>query len=98
MHRCQKGPSLAPQFMRLHARNKLWFRNTRNSSKHKNPEETEDVTASGSSKIVANSGVSMESVRMESKPCSKSATSLSRKNNPHILDAGESGLVVTPYL
>ena len=48
-------------------------------TKWRNPEETEDVMASGSSKDVSNSGVLMESVRMESKPCSKSATAWSRK-------------------
>ena len=41
----------------------------------RNPEETEeDVTASGSSREVSNSGVLSESVRMESKPWLKSAT------------------------
>ena len=40
----------------------------------RNPEETEKVMASGSSKEVSNSGVSRESVRMESKPSLKSAT------------------------
>ena len=45
----------------------------------RNQEETEDVMASASSKDVSNSGVSMESVRMESKPYSKSATAWSRK-------------------
>ena len=45
----------------------------------RNPEETEDLMASGSSKDVFNSGVSMESVRMESKSCSKSAMAWSRK-------------------
>ena len=45
----------------------------------RNPEETEDVMASGSSKDVSNSSVLRESVRMESKPCSKSATAWSRK-------------------
>ena len=48
-------------------------------AKQRNPEETEDVMASGSSKDVSNSGVLMESVRMESKSCSKSATAWSRK-------------------
>ena len=49
------------------------------SNESRNPEETEDVMASGSSRDVSNFGVSMESVRMESKPCSKSATAWSRK-------------------
>ena len=40
----------------------------------RNPEETEDVMASGPSKEVSNSSVSSESVRMESKLCLKSAT------------------------
>ena len=48
-------------------------------TKQRNPEETEDVIASGSSKNVSNSDVSMESVRIESKPCSKSATAWSRQ-------------------
>ena len=38
-----------------------------------NPEETEEIMASGSSREVSYSGVSSESVRMESNPCSKSA-------------------------
>ena len=49
----------------------------------RNPEETEDVKASGSSKDVSNSDVSMESVRMESKPCSKLTTAWSRKESSH---------------
>ena len=40
----------------------------------RNPEETEDVMASGSSREVCNSGVSTDSVRIESNPCLKSAT------------------------
>ena len=48
-------------------------------TEQRNPEGTEDVTASGPSKDVSNSGVSMESVRMESKPCSKSTTAWCRK-------------------
>ena len=36
----------------------------------RNPEETEDIMASGSSKDVSNSGLSMELVRMESNPFS----------------------------
>ena len=44
-------------------------------TEQRNQEETEeDVTASGSSGEVSNSGVLSESVRMESKPCVKSAT------------------------
>ena len=43
-------------------------------TEQRNPEVTEDVMASDSSRKVSNSGVSRESVRMESKPCSKSAT------------------------
>ena len=45
----------------------------------RNPEEMEDVMVSGSSKDVSNSGVSRESVRMKSKPCSKPATAWFRK-------------------
>ena len=41
-------------------------------TKWRKPEETEGVMASGSSKDVSKSGVLKESVRMESKPCSKS--------------------------
>ena len=48
-------------------------------TEQRNPEETEDVMASGSSKEESNSDISMESVRMKSKPCSKSATAWSRK-------------------
>ena len=47
-------------------------------TKWRNPEETEEVMTSGSSKDVSYSGVSMESVRMESKPCSMPATAWSR--------------------
>ena len=42
-------------------------------TKWRNPEQTEDVMTSGSSKEVSNSGVSRELVKMESKPCTKSA-------------------------
>ena len=45
----------------------------------RNTEETDDVPASGSSKDVSNSGVLMESMRMEYKPCSKAAAAWSRK-------------------
>ena len=48
-------------------------------TEQRNPEEAKDVMASCSSKDVSNSNVSTESVRMESKPCSKSATAWSRK-------------------
>ena len=48
-------------------------------NEQRNPEETEDVMASGSSKDVSNSGVARELVRMKSKPYSKSATAWSRK-------------------
>ena len=48
-------------------------------TEQRNLEETEDVKASGSSKDVSNSGVSMELVRMESKPCLKSAMAWFRK-------------------
>ena len=43
-------------------------------TEQRNPEETEDVMTSVSSREASNSGVSSESVRMESKPCSKLAT------------------------
>ena len=43
------------------------------------PGETEDVMALGSSKDASNSSVLMDSVKMESKPCSKSAKARSRK-------------------
>ena len=66
-------------------------------TKQRNLKETDAVMASGSSKDVSNSGVSMESVRMEPKPSSKSVTAWSRKDNPHTLVPGESGLVMTPY-
>ena len=39
------------------------------SAVHMNPKETEEVIASDSSKDASSSGVSMESVRMESRPC-----------------------------
>ena len=72
-HRGKKSLSLAPKFMSTNARSKLWLRiSERVLTKWRNPEETEeDVMASGSSREVSNSGVSSESVGMESKPCSK---------------------------
>ena len=48
-------------------------------TEYKNPDETEETTTSGSSNDVYSSSISMESVRMESRPCSKSATPWSRK-------------------
>ena len=50
-------------------------------SEQRNPEDIEDVMASGSSKDVSNSGVSMEPVRVESKCYLKSATAWSRKES-----------------
>ena len=50
-------------------------------TKQRNTEETEEVMISGLSKDKSNSCVSMESVRMESKPCSNSATAWSRNEN-----------------
>ena len=47
-------------------------------TKQRNHEETEEIIMSSSSKDVSNSGVLMESLRMEFKPCSKSATAESR--------------------
>ena len=47
-------------------------------TEHRNPEETEEVITSGLFKDVSNSGVLMQLVRMESKPCSKSAIAWSR--------------------
>ena len=64
--------------MRPDARTKLWFRSIRNSTKWRNPEETEEVMTSGLTKEEPNSSASMESMRMESKPCSKSTTAWSR--------------------
>ena len=68
--------------MRPGARSKLWFRSIRNGTEWRNPEETEDEMATGSSKEVHNSVVSNETVRMESKPCSKSTTAISKKEQP----------------
>ena len=61
-------------------------------------QETADVIASGSSKDISNSGFSIGSVQMESKPCSKSATTWSRMKLSYTLVPGESRLVMTPYL
>ena len=47
-------------------------------SEQRNPEEMEEVMTSDSLKGVSNSSVLMELVRMESKPCSKSASDWSR--------------------
>ena len=67
-------------------------------TKSRNPEETEDVTASGSSKEASNSGVSRESVRVESPSLVQSQPWPGpEKNNPHNLVPGESGLMMTPY-
>ena len=74
-HRGKKSPSLAPQFMSMNARSKLQLRSIRNgTNRGEKPEETEEVMASGSSREISNSGVSSESVRMESNSCSKSVT------------------------
>ena len=54
-------------------------------TEQRNPEETEEVMASGSSREVSNSSVPSESVRMESHPCLKSATV-----------PGENGLMMAP--
>ena len=47
-------------------------------TEHRNPEETEEVMTSGSTKDESNSGVSVESLGTESKPCSRSVTAWSR--------------------
>ena len=74
-HRGKKSPSLAPQFTSMNARSKLQLRIIRmGTNQAEKPRETEEVMASGSFREVSNSSVSSESVRMESKPCSKSAT------------------------
>ena len=52
---------------------------------HKNPEETEDVMPGGSSKDVSNFSVSLESVRMESKP------------DQSQLQLGLEGIILTPW-
>ena len=43
-------------------------------TEHKNPEEAEDVMISGSSMDASSSGVSVESVGMESRACLMSAS------------------------
>ena len=43
-------------------------------TKHRNPEQNYEVMTSGSSNDMSNSSVLRESVRIEFKPCSKSAT------------------------
>ena len=55
----------------------------------RNLEETEEVMTLGSSKYVSHSGVSLESVRMESKPHLMSATAWSR--NEYSSHSGSSG-------
>ena len=57
-------------------------------TKWRNPEET-GVMTSGSSKNVSNSGISIETVRMESRPCSKSTAAWSR--NEYSSHSGSSG-------
>ena len=57
----------------------------------RNPEKTEDVMASGSSKDVSNSVISMESVRMESKPCQGQLWLGLERINPHTPVPEESG-------
>ena len=48
-------------------------------TEHRNPVETNEVMTTGSSNDVSHSGVSVQSVKMESRPCTKSATAWSRK-------------------
>ena len=75
----RSNSSLAPLFISFDAKGKPQFRTITNSTTEwTNPEETEEVITSGSSRNVSNFGVLMESVRMKSKPCSKSETPWSR--------------------
>ena len=71
---------MASYVMRFDARSKLCLElSERVLIKCRKPEENEEVMTSGSSKDACSSGVSIISVRMESRPCSKSATAWSKK-------------------
>ena len=48
-------------------------------TEQRNPDESNEETTSGSSNNASSSGVSIESMRMESRPHSKSSTTWSRK-------------------
>ena len=66
-------------------------------TKHRNPEETEEVSlTSESPKDASSSSVLMESVRMESRQCSKSSTTWSKRSNPNTLVQMGRRLVLTP--
>ena len=55
-HRCKKSPSVTPQFMRSYAKRGCGLElSERVLTKQRNPEETENVMASGSSKEVSKS-------------------------------------------
>ena len=64
-------------------------------TKCRNPNETDEGTPPGSSNDASNSNVSMESLRMGSRPCSKSATGPERNKLLTYVQAG-SGLLKTP--
>ena len=68
---------------------KLQFRIIRNGKTEYNAEETEEVMTAGSLQDAFTYSNMMESMRMESRPCSKSATTLCKKSNVHTL--GSSG-------
>ena len=48
-------------------------------AEYRNLDKNEEVTVTGLSRDASSSGVLMESVRMESRPCSKSVTARSKK-------------------
>ena len=68
-----------PHFMNFDARGKLQFRIIRKGTKCKSPEEIEEGMASALSKDAFSSSTSIALVRMESRPCLKSATVWSKK-------------------
>ena len=53
-------------------------------TKCRNTDETNEVTTFGSSNDTSSASVSMELVRMESRPCSSLQLPGPERNNPHI--------------
>ena len=69
-----KGKSITLDWhhnLQCDATSKLKLRIIRKGTEYRNSEETEEVKVSSSSKNAPNFGVCEESVRMESRPCSK---------------------------
>ena len=63
-------------------------------TEHRNPEETKEGMASASPKDASSSGLSTESVRIESRPCTKSLTAWS--NNEQSSQPNRLVLILCP--